>query len=206
MGTNYYGRIIPSAERKEKIKKVISDGNFKEIKHLIDKTYGRIGFDYDENELTGGEVHLGKNSSGWKFLWNPNIYQRNKGHMEWKEIEKGHKIGHYVPDGYDVLKVYDLNKESIKAFIDREDVEIYDEYGDKQDKEQFWELALKQNPDDWDGDAYSEFEIEKYGRVPYNYSNSDYCKFLRELGYTLGKWGTDFYSDGLRFATNTGFS
>jgi hypothetical protein len=40
---------------------------------------------------------------------------------------------------------------------------------------------------------------------PINYK-SNYCDFLIENGFILNKYNTDFYSDGLRFATFTEYS
>lgn len=84
MGTNYYARILPSKERKDEI----DDNDFNKIKDLIDKTYGRPYYNISENSFSGGEIHLGKRSSGWKFLWNPNWYKIPKRHLEKNTIIK----------------------------------------------------------------------------------------------------------------------
>lgn len=212
MGTNYYARILPSKERKDEIKKAIDDNDFNKIKQLIDQTYGRPYMDYDDTTTyCGGEIHLGKRSSGWKFLWNPNWYKIPKGHLE-KKYNSNRTSYHYnfVNDGYDVFKYYDLTKESIKAFIDREDVEIYDEYGDKQEKKEFYEMAMNwgydKDKEGFDGESYEEWEHKQNPNyMPMDYK-TDYCDFLSELGFKLNKYNTDFYSDGLRFSTCTEFS
>jgi len=208
MGTNYYARIIPTKERKEAIKTVIDKNDFNRIKHLVRKTYGSTEYDIADG-FCGGEVHLGKRSAGWKFLWNPNWYKDLKGHTEWEDVGNGCRIGHFVDDGYEVFKYYDLTKESIKKFIDREDVEIWDEYDEKQDKEEFWKMAIEWGYTDddkgWDGESYEEWEKERNpNRKCYDYL-TDYGKFLIDCGFTLSKYNTDFYSDGLRFATTTDF-
>lgn len=207
MGTNYYARIIPTRERKKQIKKAIDKNDFDEIKHLVNITYSSPEYDYEEG-YTGGEIHLGKRSGGWKFLWNPNWYKIIKGHTEWEEFPGG-KSGHWVNDGYDVFKYYDLTKKSIKKFIFRKDIQIYDEYGEKQDKRKFWKMALHwgYDKDDigYDGDAYekSKNQLDKETRsIHYN----EYCKFLESCGLKMSISCTDFYSDGLRFATSTDFS
>lgn len=210
MGTNYYGRIIPTKERKEHIKELIDINDFDGIKSLVNKTYSSPQYDYDEESFVGGEVHLGKRSGGWKFLWNPNWYKVIKGHSEVEEISEFSKRYHWVEDGFDVSKYYDLTKESLKKFIDRDDVEIYDEYGEKQDKEEFWDMALSWGYDKenigWDGETYEEWEREQNpNHRTYDYE-TDYSKFLKECGFKLNKYNTDFYSDGLRFATCTEFS
>lgn len=207
MGTNYYARILPTKKRKEEIKKAIDDNDFDKIEYLVHKTYGQPHYDYDEeNKYVGGEVHLGKRSGGWKFIWNPNWYKVIKGHTEWTDNGNGSKSGYWVNDGYDVFKYYDLTKKSIKTFIDREDIEIYDEYNEKQDKEEFWKMAKNWGYDKgWDGESYEEWEkSQNPNRITYDY-RTDYTNFLEECGFTMCKYNTDFYSDGLRFATTTEF-
>lgn len=210
MGTNYHARIIPTAKRKEEIKKSIDNNDFNEIQSLVSKTYSSPQYYFEENTYLGGEIHLGKRSSGWKFLWNPNWYKIMKGHTEWIDNGDGSKSGHWVNDGYNVFKYYDLTKESIKAFIDREDVEIYNEYNEKQDKEEFWQMALnwgyEKDDKGWDGESYEEWEkTQNPNHRIYDY-RTDYTRFLEECGFKMCKYYTDFYSDGLRFATTTEFS
>lgn len=210
MGTNYYARILPSKKRKDEIKKAIDDNDFNNINQLIDKTYGRPYYDIDEGSFSGGVVHLGKRSSGWKFLWNPNWYKMTKGHSEEKVNDNGSKTIHWVCDGYDVFKFYDLTKESIKKFIDRDDVEIYNEYDEKQDKNEFYEMAINwgydKDDEGWDGESYEEWEHKQNSNYTPRIYKTDYCDFLNELGFKLNKCNTDFYSDGMRFSTCTEFS
>ena len=210
MGTNYYARILPSKKRKDEIKKAIDDNDFNKVNQLIDKTYGIPIYDFIEGNFSAGVVHLGKRSAGWKFLWNPNWYKMAKGHSEEKINDNGSKTIRWVDDGYDVFKFYDLTKESIKAFIDREDVEIYNEYDEKQDKEEFYEMAMNwgydKDNEGWDGDSYEEFEKKQNPNyTPMNYE-TDYTRFIKELGFKTGRYNTDFYSDGIRFSTCTEFS
>ena len=215
MGTNYYVRIIPTKKRKEEITDLImNSNNFSKILNEISKTFGSIEFDYDTQTWAGGNIHLGKRSAGWKFLWNPNQYKVNHGHIEHYINEEGVECSKYVEDPYTVFNYYDLTKDSIKKFIDREDVEIYDEYGEKQDKEEFFDMAVNwttwtdsdgQEKEAWDGDSYAKWERENNKRY-YSYPKTIYCYFLEEIGYTLNKENTDFYSDGLRFSTSTEFS
>ena len=208
MGSNYYARIIPSKERKKQIKKAIDKNDFDEIKRLVNITYSSPEYDYEEG-YTGGEIHLGKRSGGWKFLWNPNHYKIIKGHTEWEEFPGG-RSGHWVDDGYDVFKYYDLTKKSIKEFIFRKDIQIYDEYGEKQNKRKFWNMALnwgyEKDDNGSDGETYEKWEMEQNpSYTPRNYAN-EYSRFIEECGFKVNKYATDFYSDGLRFATSTEFS
>lgn len=210
MGTNFYARIIPTKERKEKIKQAIDNDNFDEIKTLVNMTYSSPQYFYEESGFIGGEIHLGKRSGGWKFLWNPNWYKLIKGHSEVTEVAPNAKNYHWVEDGFDVFKYYDLTKESIKQFINREDIEIYDEYGVKQDKEKFWNMAINwgydKDNEGWDGDSYEEWEMKQNPNYKPHRYETDYTKFLKECGFKLNKYNTDFYSDDIRFATCTEFS
>ena len=96
MGTNYYARIIPSKERKEHLKKLIDENKFDEIQKEVNQMYSSTT-DYND----GAEIHLGKRSGGWKFLFNPNFE-----------------------------KYYPLTKEGLMNFLKRDDVIIYSEYFD----------------------------------------------------------------------------
>ena len=96
MGTNYYARIIPSKKRKDYLKKLINEDKFIEINNELESMYGRYS---DDKTSEVSEIHLGKRSAGWKFLFNPN-YE----------------------------KYYPLTREGLMNFLKREDVVIYSEY------------------------------------------------------------------------------
>lgn len=206
MGTNYYARIIPTKERKDSIKQAIDKNDFIKIQELVSDTYSKPHYVYRENGsiYEGGEIHLGKRSGGWKFLWNPNWYKIIDGHVEIESKENGVINSHFVVDDpYKVFKYYDLTKDSLKRFIDRDDVEIYNEYDEKQNKEEFWNMALSWGKNDgWDCETY--YNENKISH-PLNCSN-DYTKFLEHHGFVLNKSKVDFYSDGLLFSTSTYFS
>lgn len=199
MGTNFYARIIPTEEMKETLKRAIDNNSYGEIIHLVDTFYGDV-----HNECgcgyVGGNVHLGKRSMGWKFLWNPNVYEIPQGHND--------EDGQWRWDPSKSYCYYDLTREGLKKFIDREDVEIYDEYHRLWDKEEFWKMALEWGQEDgWDGDTYEEYEMKKgTARIHILRGESSYVRFLESIGYKMNKCCTDFYSDGLRFATTTAFS
>ena len=96
MGTNYYR--IPSQsemeERKQKLEKRIS-----EMKMTVDDvergfhslpTEDEWSYDSPWTEFVEGtRVHLGKRSSGWKFLWN---FNNNKYYKDKESAVKYHKI------------------------------------------------------------------------------------------------------------------
>ena len=203
MGTNFYARIIPTKERKQQIKEAIDNDDFERIKTLVNETYSSPNYLYDSGEYAGGEIHLGKRSGGWKFLWNPNWYKLVKGHIEEQEIPGG-KEYHWVKDGFDVFKYYDLTKESLKKFIDREDVVIYDEYDKKQNKDEFFKMAIEwgydKDNEGWDGETYEKWEAKQNTNYTPHVHETEYSKFLEECGIKLRKYKTDFYSDGIRFA------
>jgi hypothetical protein len=64
MGTNYYARIIPKENEKQKLLDAINNNKYNEIEDIASELYGR------RNEYTrkGNVIHLGKRSGGWKFL------------------------------------------------------------------------------------------------------------------------------------------
>lgn len=97
MGTNFYARLtLKSRDR------------FKAIKNQIDEYYSQ----YKCEGLYGKyvEVHLGKRSCGWKFLFNA-----NKGEL------------------------YELSRKGITKFLEENKVKVYDEYGRSFTIKEFWE-------------------------------------------------------------------
>ena len=145
MGTNYYARIIPKESDIKKLHELIDLNNFELIKKKTEELYSTF-HPYNKEDKVAGIVHLGKRSGGWKFLWNPNLYMIRNGHME--EVEPGHFK--FMPDPDSPYYVYQLTKKGIKEFIDREDVEVWDEYKKKQDKEEFFKMALEWTT--WNGE------------------------------------------------------
>ena len=196
MGTNFYARIIPSKERKEKLKKLIDENYFDDIQSEVADMYGSSD-EWDENH---GEIHLGKRSGGWKFLFNPN-YER----------------------------YYPLTKEGLMNFLKRDDVIIYTEYfsfrkdnpyskyeyTDNPDSskseylwtaEQFMAMATEWCKDGWDGKAYEEYEKTRNpSYVGYErYGDREREVFWIERGYNPSYY--NFYNDGLRWSTCCEFS
>lgn len=200
MGTNYYARVIPTKKRKQELCDLINkSSDFEDIINEINKTYGN--FEYYVKP-SGGVIHLGKRSAGWKFLWNPNIWIEHTGHMEG---------GKYIPDPPITYEIYPLTKEGIKNFIDREDIEIYDEYGEFQDKEEFFDMAINwttwREREAWDSKSYEEYELLQNSNYRPYICSGEYIDILKSKGYKMiSDTNSDFYSDGLRFSTNNQFS
>ena len=212
MGTNFYARIIPTHERKKEMCAAIEANDAEKVVQLAREMYGDIYWDYDSGEIKGGRVHLGKGSYGWKFLWNCNIFQVRNGHVEWTDNANGGRTGMWVKEPDTAEYVYPLTKEGIKAFIDRDDVEVYDEYGERQVKDAFFRCAVEwttykeyqtgEEREAWDADSYHR---ERPDERVFS-SRNEYTDFLESLGYKLSEYKADFYSDGLRFSTHTEFS
>lgn len=161
MGTNFYARIIPSKERKEKVKKLIDENNF-DAKDEINDLFK--------------EVHIGKRSCGWKFLWNSNLNE----------------------------PIYDkLTKKCISEFLHRPDVKIYNEYDEGPiDPDEFMDMALNWCKDGYDGKTYDGTHT---GPSWFRLTPLE-VKLFNDNGYKVDDYDSDFYSDGLRFSTSFEFS
>ena len=101
------------------------------------------------------DIHLGKNSAGWKFLFNANK-----------------------------LKYYPLTRQGITDFIRKSKSKIVDEYGREVGIDEFWKIVdsskdgwdiaayYKECPEDespyysyysYDKELYKDFDVDKYG-------------------------------------------
>lgn len=199
MGTNFYARIIPKEEDKQKLIDFIKYNHFNVIEDLASELYGK------RNEYTrrGNVIHLGKRSGGWKFLWNSNVIRYADGYLDENK--------QYVPV-YKYDQVYPLTKQGITDFCNREDVVITDEYGEQYTSEEFLEMAFSWGqPDGYTGKTYEESHKEESSYRNYYWSEK-YQRGMHtkddemwfDLGYIVEYY--DFESDGLRFATSINFS
>lgn len=192
MGTNYYARILPTLEEKENLKKLIDSDDFYAIEKEVQRLYGE-STEYDK----GAEIHLGKRSSGWKFLFNPN-YER----------------------------YYKLTKEGLKEFLNKPNVIIYSEYFDSDNgimeytddpdevtgkeylwtPQQFLDMAFNWGqPDGLDGKSYEEWEeSQNYRYLGYTRYGDSREEYWIEKGYNPSYY--NFYNDGLRWSTCCEFS
>lgn len=187
MGTNYYARIIPREEDKQTLKEAIDANDYSTIESMVKEMYSSL----DEYTHKGGEIHLGKSSCGWKFLWNSNIHEYCDGYYD--------ENNHFIPV-YKQWSPYELTKEGITRFVMRPDVEIYDEYGEMQNKEDFLKYAF--NKEGIDAEEYN--TNPKYGAGWCLVESEDALRKFTSLGFKP-KYG-EFYSDGLRFSTSINFS
>jgi hypothetical protein len=178
MGTNFYARIIPKEEDKQRLIDAINDDRNNLVIELSQELYG------NRNEYTGkgNIIHLGKRSGGWKFLWNPNVIKVWDG----DECEYAYNY------------IYPLTKEGITNFVMREDVEITDEYDEVQNSEEFLKMAFNWCIDGLDSKKYQTDPKYAKDRGVY-YPDTERNNFWRGLGYNPEYY--NFYSDGLRFST-----
>ena len=198
MGTNFYARIIPKEEDKQKLIDAINSDQSNLVVELSEDLYG------ERNEYTrkGNKIHLGKRSYGWKFLWNPNIIKYCDGYVDSETRE-------FIPV-YKYDQVYPLTKQGITNFVMREDVIITDELGKQQDPKEFLEMAFSWCLDGYISKTYEESqENSSYKNYYWSkkhqrglYTQSD--EMWLDLGYNVELY--DFESDGLRFSTSINFS
>ena len=200
MGTNFYARIIPKEEDKQKLIDFIKYNHFDVIEDLASELYGR------RNEYTrrGNVIHLGKRSCGWKFLWNPNTIKYCDGYIDQETKE-------YIPV-YKYDQLYPLTKQGITDFCNRKDVIITDEYGEQYTSEEFLEMAFSWGESDgWTGKTYEESQKGESSYRNYYWSkkyqrglNTETDEMWLDVGYNVEYY--DFESDGLRFSTSINFS
>lgn len=97
MGTNFYARRIPTQEEIAALHK------------RVDEVAAGICSVADITDVieSSNDIHLGKRSAGWQFIWE------------------------YHPE------CYSDNLESIKKFLSRDDIMIIDEYGTKFSLDEF---------------------------------------------------------------------
>lgn len=159
-------RRIPTAEQKEELKRLLKKQYEKAVEsidrdedlrpaeddwHLsgeIEKTRKRI---YEE-------VHIGKRSCGWKFLFAPS------------------------PEHYEETK------ESILQFIHQDGWYLLDEYGDKIDPDKFWDEYVTCMEGGWTGETYDRWEREQghYYRVSvasYEHVTAAGLRFARDADF-----------------------
>lgn len=187
MGTNYYAKILPKEEEKQELIEAIKIDDFDKVVKLANELYGS-GNEWDITEK--GVFHLGKRSSGWDFLWNANL----------KEYCDSYMDGNYLVPVYENHKIYPLTKQGITDFVMREDVVVYDEYDEQQDKQEFLDMAFN-----WKGTNCKEYYSNPDNYSPYsNLMDERTMRMFRREG--VDPEYHEFYNDGLRFSTSLIFS
>lgn len=168
MGTNYYiHKHIPEVIIKE-LKDLVNEDN------IYDGTLQKALEDYQE-------IHIGKSSAGWQFLFNHND-----------------------------CKYYEKTQKSIDKFLRKtiaEGGKFVDEYGTEISVDAFWEM-VKAKEHDMDLASYRRYEEEKwedYQKNPENYADA-FFKPSKPLPYDLNHPET-FSRDewNLRFSDSTEF-
>ena len=138
MGTNIYMRKIPKAERKKELMELI----VKQYQHRIGSIIEDVGrcpgesnrsLDEDIDSLRQQiyeEVHIGKCSHGWKFLFAPNP------------------------------QFYQERMDSVLAFIHSEGWILMDEYGESINPDKFWEEYFVSHEKGFTIATYQEWQIQ----------------------------------------------
>jgi hypothetical protein len=151
--------------------------NFYAIKQLPNSIKGKIcelieTDRYDEAKKLFDDnyekIHIGKSSFGWKFIFD-----------------------------YNHFKYYDLNRKSINDFLCRNDVKLYDEYGEQVSIDDFW-ILVDSKKDGYDNISY----YKDNDTLPFILFEELIPDDLKE--YNVEAY--EFYSDDLRFASTTDFS
>lgn len=117
------------------------------------------------------EYHIGKRSCGWQFLFAPHI-----------------KLRSGFGNSGEVVSPWENTLESLKEYLSRPDVEIYDEYGDKFTPDEFW----KEIEESLYNDA-NHINCEQY----YQKHPNTMSDILQSVEFTT--------EEGLRFSTDEDF-
>lgn len=132
MGTNFYIRKKLSEAEKNNIKTHIDNEDWRTVGDLIPE-----------------EIHIGKRSGGWKFLWDSNnfvFFKPNKESLmkflkEYGQIydEYGKKftfdefindeIKDFIDGGHDLESYYKENPEIYRYYASYNEIKIFEEYG-----------------------------------------------------------------------------
>ena len=190
MGTNYYARKLPNQAEKEILKLAIDSNKEDTVKNLTD-IYYEIR---DAHHLTRKTIHLGKKTSGWKFLWNTNHFLQSK-----QTGEGG--------TSYNILQktAYDLNKTSILEYLQQEGILIFDEYGKQIPLSEFIGIAFSDEGLD-EVSFYKDTHIQPKSWWSSGLSDQEQ-ELWKELGVSFTESvTTEFISDGLRFSVFTDFA
>ena len=160
MGTNFYLRQKLSQDQRKEINKALDNGDFTKARELLPK-----------------DIHIGKRSGGWKFLWDHNYFQYYKPSKE--SLIEWLKSGQIIDEYCDEFTFDQFWNKEIANFL-------YKGYDlDKYAKEHPEEHSIY-----WDVQGRKRKLIEE-------------CPELKNFEFSpLG----ELYIDGLRFTIFTDFS
>ena len=127
MGTNYYWRPLVTEEEREKILEKVK--NSKTIQEIKDFIY------YDLSNGEKSEIHIGKSSCGWQFLFYLGIRKYTCGQSLKKEdIDKWFRSGIIVDEYGDEISVDDF-----LVLVDtKKNAMDYDQYYKKNPKDAYY--------------------------------------------------------------------
>lgn len=165
MGTNFYMKRIPTEDDIQKIGELSIQRLFDELQNYVTEM--------------NNEIHIGKRSCGWQFLFN-------------------HQNGaHFDPRSQD----------SLINWLKNSQYEIVDEYGDAYTFEEFWKMVTEWNANPrniFNSETYTEWE-KSQGHYGYDYPcDSATASRIYEMFGVYPKY-YDFELDGLRYSTSTEF-
>lgn len=196
MGTNYYASIMPPSDKIDALCDALKHQRGPhDIQRQVNSLFGN--FNVEDGEPSGNIVHLGKRSAGWKFLWNPNIYLIKHSHCIYDDDGKFLSVRR---DPNQAWYLYPLTKQGIIDFVMRKDIQIFNEYDEHQDKDEFLKMAFEW--DGWDSKTYLKEHPEDAWTC-----RGEYIDLLKAEGFEFtDSTNADFYSDGLRFSSSNNFS
>ena len=164
MGTNFYMKRILTEDDIQKIGELSTQRLFDELQNYVTEM----------NE----EIHIGKRSGGWKFLFN---------HQDGKYFDPRHQ-------------------ESLKAWLDDPHYKIVDEYGEEYTFENFWQITRDWDARElvWDSTSYNEYKRSR-GNYYDTICSIVVANKIHEM-FGVRPLYHDFWLDGLRYSTSTEFS
>lgn len=148
----------------------------KEEKNTVKKYIDEDLYDDAERMMheSCGRQEIGHRAGGWKFSWYPfNPYLK------------------------------DLTRKGIEDLTCRDDIIVYNEYGEIEDKKEFLEMAFNWDVNGWDSNKYrEEHPNETHWSMADRQSRA--TSLLKNYGYTVKPvfssiYQTDFENDGLRW-------
>ena len=163
MGTNYYRRGKLTKEQKNRFKEAIDKNDYKTVEELF-------------NEYK--EVHIGKSSYGWKFLWDANFFN-----------------------------YFEPNKESIYKWLkEGEIVDEYGEPYTYEEFINYIENRKKQPQNQHDASTYERYcTDEGIAKSHYPRDTRFFTWFTNRYGIDIDLYG-EFYIDDMRFTVDSNFS